>query len=80
MAEQAKNLINNLYHSIHVLNVLSILPNIATSDAFNKIGLNSISSSAQVKIQPQEILSYFQMFKESKLQLHLSKNQTMKAC
>ena len=64
MVGQAKNLINNLYHSIHVLNVPSILPNIVTNDAFNKIGLNNISSSAQVKIQPQEIPSYFQTFKE----------------
>ena len=80
MVEQAKNLINNLYHFTHVLNVLSILLNIATSDAFNKIGLNNISSSAQVKIQPQEILFYFQMFRELRLQLHLSKSQTMKAC
>ena len=79
MVERAKNLISSLYPFMHVLNAQLILLNIATSDAFNKIGLNNISSSAQVKIQPQEILSYFQMFKESRLQLHLSKNQTMKA-
>jgi hypothetical protein len=78
MAGQAKNLINNLYRFMHVLNVLLIRPNIATNDAFNKIGLNNISSSVQVKTQHQEILCYYQTCRESKRLHHLSKNQTTK--
>ena len=63
MVEQAKNLINNLSLFTHVLSVLLILPNIVTSDAFNKIGLNNTSSSAQVKIQHQGIPFFFQMYR-----------------
>ena len=78
MVEQTKNSINNLYHFMRVLNVQWIQQSIATRDAFSKIGLNSISLSAQAKTQDQEIRYYCRMFRELKLQHLLLKNQMMK--
>mgnify|MGYP000943694207 CR=1 FL=1 len=78
MEEQAKNLINNLYHFIHVQSVLWILQNIVIKDAFNKIGFRSINLSAQVNNLDLETPFFYRMFRESKLQHHLSKNQMIK--
>lgn len=78
MEEQAKNSINNLYHFIHVQSVLWILQNIVIKDAFNKIGFRSINLSAQVNNLDLETPFFYRMFRESKLQHHLSKNQMIK--
>jgi hypothetical protein len=64
MVEQAKNSINNLYHFMHVLSVLSTQQSIVTKDAFNKIGSKHTSLNALVKIQRLEIRFYCQMCKE----------------
>ena len=78
MAEQAKNSINNSYRFMRVLNAQWTLQSIATSDAFNKIGLNNTSLSALAKTQQQEIRYCCRMFRELKLQRLLSKNQMTK--
>ena len=55
MVEQAKNLINNLYHFMRVLNVQWTRQSIATNDAFSRIGLSNISLNALAKTQEREI-------------------------